>query len=66
MTGAQFARWLSDMQANGLASTEKEALAALGLRPDQGARYKQGGTPKRAIDLACAALLAGIEPYGIG
>lgn len=64
MTGAQFARWLLDMQSSGLALTEAKALAALGLRPDQGARYKRNGTPRRAIDLACAALLAGVEPYG--
>jgi len=63
MTGPYFIQWLAAMKATGRAATKAEALAMLGYGPDQAARYARDGAPL-AVGLACAALLAGLPPYG--
>ena len=65
MTGPDFTAWLAAVKAAGLAQTEADALALLGYGPDQGIRWKRNGT-SHAIALACAAVLAGLKPYGQG
>ena len=64
MTPAAFTQWLADIQSAGLARSEFHALQQLGYTSRRsGANLKRsGGTVQLA--LACAALIAGIKPYG--
>lgn len=51
------------MREAGLASTDAECGALIGRKPNQVLNYKRAGAD-RAIALACAAVLAGLPPYG--
>ena len=68
MTADRFNHWLADMQAAGRIRTghghKKDAAELLGISLDRLAQFEKGGTVQKQTDLACAALLAGVEPYG--
>lgn len=63
MTPLEFQTWLADMRSAGLASSDAACARLLG-RSVQGLILlkKKGGD--KAMALACAALLAGMGPYG--
>lgn len=63
MTPDQFNQWLADMKSAGKAASDKAAADALGVHPQRVAQMKRDGTAQIQTDLACAALLADIEPY---
>ena len=60
MTPKAFRAWLAAMQAAGHAKTETECAQMLGYRA--ATLPKQRGGDQR-LALACAALLAGLEPF---
>ena len=60
MTPEAFRAWLAAMQAAGRAKTETECAQMLGYRA--ATLPKQRGGDRR-LALACAALLAGLEPF---
>lgn len=61
MTAAGFTAWRQLMNLN-----RTQAAEALGLSRNMPAKYEAGIAPvPRYVALACAALLAGIEPYTI-
>lgn len=60
MTGEEFREWLALMKAQGF---NKEACAELlGRKPQWVSIAQTEGTDKMAA-LACAAILAGLEPF---
>lgn len=62
MTAEQFAKWLAAMKARTLITSDADAGRQLGISANSVvALKKQGGDMRTA--LACAALLAGLEPY---
>jgi len=63
MTPAQFQNWLDDLKSSGLARTDKAAAELLGMHPKSIEKMKKDGTPQVQTDYACAAILAGLEPY---
>lgn len=63
MTAAQFSRWLADMKSAGLIRFKKDAADKLGKTYEMIRLYERDGTREIQTDLACAALLAGLEPY---
>lgn len=64
MTAEQFQQWLDDVKSSGLAKTDKGAADLLGVHAQRVAQMKKAGTPQVQTDYACAAILAGIRPYG--
>lgn len=60
MTPEAFRAWLAAMRAAGRARTETECAQMLGYR--SATRPKQLGGDHR-LALACAALLAGLQPF---
>ena len=64
MTAASFIAWLAAMKAAGLARSDAHCARLLGVSPNSIVTIKKIGADRRTA-LACAALLAGIEPYGI-
>lgn len=63
MSPASFCVWLDEMRAAGIATSDAAAGRALGISPRAILDMKARGTDRRTA-LACAALLAGIGPYG--
>jgi hypothetical protein len=70
MTADDFKGWLEAMQAAGKVRTghghKADAAALLGVTFDRISQFEKGGTAQKQTDLACAALLAGLEPYSAG
>lgn len=64
MTGPQFTHWLAAMKAAGLAQSDAHCGRLLSISPVSIVAIKRRGADHRTA-LACAALLAGIEPYSI-
>lgn len=62
MSGEDFAAWIEEMVSTGRVPAQADALILLGVSPNNATVMKQRGT-KRSVALACAALLAGLEPY---
>lgn len=65
MTAPQFAAWLAAMKAAGVAKTQIEAAALLGVSRQAVSGWLRHGVPQDCATrtaLACAALLAGLEP----
>ncbi len=62
MTAIQFQRWLADMKAAGIAKDQRACAKLLGVSAISVGAFKRRGCDKRT-DLACSALLAGLEPY---
>lgn len=62
MTGSEFVEWLAAMKAAGLALSDVAAARLLDVTPNTMLAYKRNGTDRRTA-LACAALLAGVQPY---
>lgn len=62
MSPASFCVWLDEMRAAGIATSDAAAGRALGISPRAILDMKARGTDRRTA-LACAALLAGIEPF---
>ena len=63
MTPAQFTAWLAAMKAAGFARSDAAAGRLLGKSADTVVRMKSAGAD-RTVALACAALLAGLPPWG--
>lgn len=63
MTPETFIQWLADMKSAGLARSDAAAGRLLGLTPNGIVKIKTRGADHRTA-LACAALLAGVKPYG--
>lgn len=63
MTPEQFKSWLAAMKSAGKAASDRAAADALGVHPQRVAQMKRDGTAQIQTDLACAALLADIDPY---
>lgn len=63
MTPDQFTRWLADMRSAGRIRFKKDAADMLGKSYEMVRLYERDGTREVQTDLACAALLAGLEPY---
>lgn len=61
MTPAAFVQWLAAMKAAGLARSDAHCGRLLGVSPNSIVTIKKTGADRRTA-LACAALLAGIEP----
>lgn len=61
MTPAAFRRALAELELAGVATTDRAAAEALGLHPNTIATMRRKGADRRTA-LACAALLAGLEP----
>lgn len=60
MTPADLTQW-----RNALGITRADACARLGIAPNTYTAYQEGRTAiPQYIALACAAVLAGLEPYG--
>jgi hypothetical protein len=64
MTRQMFALWLEEMKLLGIIETDAQASRLLGVHYNTMTNWRQRGTPNRAHDLACAAVLYGIVPYG--
>lgn len=62
MTPQAFNVWLAEMKLAGLAKSDAAAARRLGVTPTGLLGMKKNGTDRRTA-LACAALLAGLEPY---
>ena len=63
MTAEDFNRWVAEVKAAGLARNIKEAAALIGRKPDAMTKYRRYGADL-TVALACAAVMAGIAPYG--
>lgn len=63
MTTTDFARWLAAMKAAGLARSDAHCARLLGISANSVLKLKRNGGDMRTA-LACAALLAGLQPYG--
>lgn len=63
MTPEDVARWLAAMKAAGLARSGRAACGLLGITVNTMQKMKADGADRRTA-LACAALLAGLGPYG--
>lgn len=63
MTAEQFANWLAEMKAAGLARSDKACADLLGISANSVLAMKERGTDRRTA-LACRALLHRLEPYG--
>ena len=63
MTAEEFNDWLAAMKAAKLATSDAHCGRLLGVSANSVLAMKRGGADRRTA-LACAALLAGIEPYG--
>ena len=61
MTASAFCHWLAAMKAAGLARSDAHCGRLLGVSPNAIVTFKRRGGDVRTA-LACAALLAGIEP----
>lgn len=70
MNAKDFSTWLDEMQAKGRIrhghGHKKDAAELLGISLDRLAQFEKSGTVQKQTDIACAALLQGIEPYGKG
>ncbi len=62
MTPESFKKWLKEMQAKGLASSDAECGRLLGVGAHSIVNMKRRGADTRTA-LACAALLNGVEGY---
>jgi len=62
MTGPEFALWVAAMRARGLARTKTECGHLLGRSDQWVTKALKKGTDYTTA-LACAAVLAGIEPF---
>lgn len=62
LSGAGFRKWLSDMKAARLATSDYECAGLLGLSANSVATMKRNGADQRTA-LACRALLHRMEPY---
>lgn len=63
MTGQDFANWIAEMKAAGLARSGAECARLLGISANSVVSMKDRGTDRRTA-LACRALLHRLEPYG--
>ena len=64
MTSDQFEQWLADMRSAGLIRFKYEAADILGKSSEMLRLYQREGTREVQTDYACAAILAGLKPYG--
>lgn len=69
MTSEQFARCLADLKSAGRIrdghGAHTDLANILGVSRDTVYRFEREGTKTIAIDLALAALMAGLKPYGV-
>ncbi|ABL68497.1 hypothetical protein [Paracoccus denitrificans] len=66
MTPEAFARWLAEMKAAGLAKSDRDAAALLGVSANSIVSMKRSGVTGATAErtaLACQALLDGLKPY---
>lgn len=63
MTAHEFRIWMRAMRLAGRARRQYQMAELLGITLPTLHVYKRDGTTKRQTDLACAALLAGLDPY---
>ncbi len=63
MTATDFNRWLAEMKAAKLATTNTACAKLLGLSANTIVSMKERGADRRTA-LACRALLHHMEPYG--
>lgn len=67
MTPMQFNQWLADMQSAGLIRSGhghiQDAADRLGISRERVRQMMRDGTVQIQTDLACQALLAGLQPY---
>jgi uncharacterized Zn finger protein len=61
----QIQHWIDEMISSGKAEYFQDCAAALGVHRTSLTRFRKEGGPKM-LALACAALLAGVKPYGGG
>lgn len=64
MTGSQFVLWLEAIKQADLARSDEAAGRLIGVTKDTTRRMKRGGTADLRTDLACAAVLIDLEPFG--
>ncbi len=64
MTAEEFNKWLADMSAAGHKTGDRAIARMLGVHYNSVGHWQREGTKQRQTDLACAALLAGLAPYG--
>ena len=65
MTGEQFEKWLDEMRfVFKRAKSQAQCARLLGVSPNTVVTFKSEGTKDRRTDLACAALLHNLKPYG--
>ena len=69
MTPTQFSNCLADLKSAGRIrdghGAHTDLANALGVSRDTVYRFEKEGTKTIATDLALAALVAGLEPYGL-
>lgn len=67
MTSTQFNQWLADMQSAGHIRSGhghiQDAADKLGISRERARQMMRDGTATIQTDLACAALLYGLDPY---
>ena len=63
MTPTQFTAWLAAMKAAGLIQSDADAARLLDVSANSVVTFKKRGGNRR-LALACASLLAGLQPYG--
>ena len=64
MTGTDFAAWLAEMKASGLAKTDAACGRLLGIHKNSVLKLKlPSSTADKKTALACAALLHNMAPY---
>ena len=64
MNRFSFDIWLGHVRALRLAETDRAAGRLIGISPQSMVNWRKKGTPHRMADLACAAVIEGIAPYG--
>lgn len=63
MTPEKFKQWLDHIKSAGIIKFDIDAGRLLGVNKITLLNYKQRGADNR-VALACAAILAGLKPYG--
>lgn len=63
MTPQSFQNWLAEMRETRRAKSDKECAALLGVAQNSVVIMKREGTKDLRTDLACRALLHGMQPY---
>jgi DNA-binding transcriptional regulator YdaS (Cro superfamily) len=56
--------WLGHVRALKLAESDRAAAKLIGVLPQTISHWRKKGTPHRMADLACAAVIEGLAPYG--